>query len=212
MMPYQKDKFDKFTAKNNSNYLGSVEYINGLFNRYERLLVIRLDLGYRQESEGRSNALRCRYDFERFQNNQKNNPLFGTLVGNIWSLEYHPINGFQYQCILFFNGFQSYQDTNLGHSIGQYWIDISKGDGIYWNGNDKQSDYTWNGLSCVGMIGIADEQLIIQLLDDVLPYLTMPDYQIRQYLHHDGWHWKTFGRGMIHVNRANTTTGCHVSL
>lgn len=159
------------------------KYINNLFLRYPKLLVVRLDLEYREDHAAFVTLTQARQDISRFISHRRWNKLFAHNVGFIIARE-HGKNGcgFHFHCLLFFNGHERRQDINLAKAIGeQYWEgditrlacedDTADTRGRYFNCNAKQDDYRYLG---VGLISHADE-VKRSNLSYALIYLTKED-------------------------------------
>jgi hypothetical protein len=154
------------------NYQSCERYIDALFARHARLLVLRLDFGYRKAQCGTLEEVQK--DIERYLNNRRNNRLFDTWVGYIIKLECTAEKGPHFHCIFFLDGSASYKDVYLAHEYGQYWERITEGRGIFFNCNLKKHDYDYCG---VGMIHHADAQLRKNLLLPVR-YITKPEQAV----------------------------------
>ncbi len=186
-------------AKRNAkkNYDDLVLYIDSLFARYSRLLVIRVDFAYRMgnaiqsKDEITGKYQEAKSDFQRFLNNRKANRLFNHLVGYIWKLEYGLEKGFHYHVLLFYNGAKVRQDEKIAMLIGEYWKNnITSGRGLYYNCNASKSKYRSLG---IGMINHDDVNLKDTLFK-AAKYLTKVDHYAR-FLTPDKD--RTFGRGEI---------------
>lgn len=173
------------------NYKGLVEYINELFERYSKLLVIRIDLHYGADICHAVTYQKAQEDRERFFNNMRSNALFDHLISCTWRLEFGLIKGFHYHMLLFFNGSEVCRDVFKAQKIGEYWRDvITKGQGTYYNCNAEQEEY---GEHCgIGMVTYKDAPKRANLLNKVCRYFIKPDYYIRVIEPNVG---RTFGRG-----------------
>lgn len=141
------------------NYQSCARYIDALFARHARLLVLRLDFGYRKAHC--STIEEAQKDIERYLNNRRNNRLFDTWVGYIIKLECTPDKGPHFHCIFFLDGSESHQDVYLAQEYGYYWEKITEGQGVFFNCNMKKRNYEYCG---VGMIHHADAQMRENLL------------------------------------------------
>jgi hypothetical protein len=180
------------------NYNGLGDYFNSLFKEHRKLLVLRIDLGYKTPHcpSGQPDAYmkyaEANGHRERFFNNMRSNDLFKHKVGHIWKLEYGLEKGFHYHMVLFFDGSEVRQDATICGMIGGYWNDIiTEGKGIYFNCNAKKEEYKYLG---IGMIGRNDTELRENFLRHVASYLTKVDYYARIADPDIG---RTFGRGEI---------------
>lgn len=193
-------------AVTNDRYYGTVDYLNSLWEfGPSRMLFIRVDLGIRVEHQELVHVFAMRDYFETLLNNKRGKPsLFKHCVGIIWRLEYEDDKSYHYHCLFILDGSKVQQDINYADAFGQYWQNnITDGEGTYWNCNSSLNEYRRRG---IGMIDHTDLQKRQYLMQDVIPYLTAIDDDIRvvitqdaEALGYDGKHLKvrTFGRGKI---------------
>lgn len=178
------------------NYAGAVEYVNSLFKRHDRILVIRLDLGYRIECARRFDAYACKADLERFLTNRRSNQLFKGWLGYIWKMEAGAQKGYHFHCILMFDGRKRQRDHWLGNELGEYWRQLTKGEGCSCNAN-IDAERKWGDSSyAVGMILRADTSKREKLGRYVISYLTKVDQHLRPSLPEGVKNFRTFGRGL----------------
>lgn len=177
-------------------YQGSLNYINYLFERDARLLVVRVDLSFLTPSQCHDrdwtpvtfeDALAYR---ERFTRSWKREPLFEHLVGYVWKIEHGALKGFHTHWLFFFDGSKVREDITLGHLIGEHWKVIVGSHATYWNCNFYKTQYRHLG---IGQIDHTD-QTKRQALQRVVQYLCKVDDFIS--LKHTGGR-QTFGRGEI---------------
>lgn len=170
-------------------------YIDNLFQKHARLLVIRVDLGYGKVSPTSSiidgvTAQDAKRHRERLLKNIPFNRLFAGLKGYVWKLEYGLEKGYHYHWIFFFDGRTRCRDVWLGQRIGEYWQKIVAGPAVYWNCNANKDGYRKLG---IGMIGCNDVERR-RYLSEAAGYLTKPDLHLRLV---DPKVGRTFGRGEI---------------
>lgn len=173
-------------------------YIDELFCRFARLMVVRVDFHYlKVESEDIdtntamvSGASRLNSDLQRMLNNARHKPaLFEHLVGYLLKLESGDDRGAHVHCLLFFNGAYVCKDVWYAEEIGRYWRDtITQGDGTYWNCNSRKAKYK---RLAVGMINHYDHDLKSNL-KGVITYLCKVDQLIER---GDGSKMKGMRRG-----------------
>jgi hypothetical protein len=189
------------------NYQSMINYIDNLFTRHSRLLVIRIDLGYRKdidtpflnEEEIYQKYCQAKVDREHLFRNMRSNALFNHMVGYIWRLEYGEDKGFHNHMIFFYDGSQVQQDVTIGRMIGEYWVNvITQGRGLYYNCNAYKDDYQYCG---IGMINHYDMQLIVNL-KLAAQYLAKPDDYMTAYMQNMEI-GRTFGRGILRVKTEN---------
>ena len=164
------------------NYNGLVTYIDSLFARHHRLLVVRVDFSYHvgniitQKSEILTKYQEAKDDLHRFKTNMRSNGLFKHMLGYVWKLEYGAEKGFHYHMLFFFDGSKVRKDENLAMMIGEYWKhNITEGRGIYHNCNANKNSYRSLG---IGMINYSDTALRLGL-NKAAAYLVKVDYYAR---------------------------------
>lgn len=168
--------------KAKANYRSGCAYIFKLFARHNRLLVVRVDLGYRGGLEGKPGFdslaafKRIRADLARLFNNMRANKIFDHSIGKIAKLEYGLLKGFHYHMFFFFNGDERHQHDYIAQMIGKYWVEaITKGDGLAHNCNRRWTSRRGVG---IGMVHFADARKHVRLLQ-ALAYVTKSDQYLR---------------------------------
>lgn len=185
-----QSKLKNYQRSGNKNYKELTEYVDALFERYSRLLVLRVDLGYRKEFSKTTQA-EAKQDREHLLQNTRSNKLFGDMVGYIWKLEHGPDKGFHYHIMFFFDGSKVREDGTLVKRIGQYWLNvITKGRGVYYNCNADKSRYKSCG---IGMVDHRDS-LMRDGLGKAVLYLTKIDLYMKL---------QAVGRSMGKMERPN---------
>lgn len=182
------DKVRKLSTINMRNFYNYKKYIDSLFKKTSRLLVLRVDFGIhfdqsvslddrKSNSEFHKNQVHeIRSFMNKYLNNIRKNRKFSHLKGYIWKLEYGFLKGCHYHCIFFFDGSKVIKDAYLASLMGDYWKEITNDKGYYFNCNkDKLNKYKCVG---VGMINHYDEALISNLINKVLMYLVKKDQYI----------------------------------
>lgn len=177
--------------KNNSvrNFLSLQKYVDDLFDRYSRMLILRIDFAYKEEFSREVNDLAVSNHRENFLNNMRSNSLFENLLGYIWKLEYGEDKGYHFHFAFFFDGAKVRQDAYLASKIGKYWQEnITKGHGTHFNCNRSKSLYKRLG---IGMVSHYDTKKREDLMF-ALSYLTKKEQYLRTKLPRAG---RTFGKG-----------------
>lgn len=178
-----------YQRSSNKNYKELTEYVDALFERYSRLLVLRVDLGY-QKQHSKTKLAEAKQDREHLFRNTRSNKLFDGMVGYVWKLEHGPEKGFHYHMMFFFDGAKVREDGTLVKRIGRYWLDmITKGRGVYYNCNADKSRYKSCG---IGMVDHRDSLMRDTLTSLAVPYLTKTDLYMKL---------QTIGRGMGKMER-----------
>lgn len=169
-------------------------YIDGLFDHWGRLLVIRLDVGYKRDFlKGACDTVidyaQVREHREAFLEYLRSDAFPSVLRGFAWSLEMGRTASFHIHWLLFIDGHESQQDVTLARALGEHWEHvITEGKGRYHNCNADH--HPRRG---VGMIDYWNSERMEALKEVVAPYLTKQDYLIRTKVE-DG---KTFSHGRL---------------
>ncbi len=177
--------------KSSRNFKSGCDYVDALFEfRSSRLLVLRIDFGYRKEFAQQVTAKEAKNDLAHFLRNRRGNrELFGGWVGHIWKLEWSPVKGCHFHLILFFRGSERWRDVFIAQQLGIYWEKLTDGRGVYWNCNAAKGRYKRLG---IGMLEYHDVEKIAILKKDVLGYLVKTDQCLKATTLGDG---DCFGRG-----------------
>lgn len=200
----------KAVSKNKQSLM---KYIEALFKYRAKLLVIRVDLSYRQDSFGfikiseneridLLDGIKNKDALEKWsiQVRQQRDDLIkilkkkykDDLVGYVWKLEYGADKAFHYHTMFFLDGNYHNRDILIGKEIGELWkTEITKGNGIYWNCNARKEDFRRHNRIATGMIHHKDKQQR-ENLEIMAEYLIKPDYFVKTALS-DGA--RTFGKG-----------------
>lgn len=158
------------------NFRSIVNYISALFEKYSKLLVLRIDLGYRKECATEISLEEVQQHLTRFLNNWRSNSLFKHCVGYIWKLEQGDERGFHIHMVLFFNGNKVCKDAYITGQVGDYWVQrITAGRGTAFNCNWQKARYKDCG---IGMIEHTDQEKRKYLLQAMI-YLTKKDQYIK---------------------------------
>ena len=189
-----KDELNQHVRSSNKNYKSLVGYIDSLFKLRSRLLVLRVDFGYKKPEVTKSAREPVDlYDVKRHREKLfrevKNKLIAGAFVGYCWKLEYGLSKSYHYHCIIFLDGSKVREDISLGRMIGELWCEkITSGKGVYYNCNYKKHSYRSCG---IGMVSHDDVEMRCNLLK-AASYLTKVEFYIRIALDGVG---RCFGRG-----------------
>lgn len=165
-------------------------YVNGLFEVYSKLLVLRLDfylarLSTKEVDELLTGTKRWRdSDFDeitlrvdRLLNNRRTNAAFAQWVGYIVKFEFAPERGYHAHAIIFYHGSNVKNDSFHGLAIENYWIDkITAGLGTCHCANRSENKKKYRYVA-VGMIDHRDAQKRVHL-GRVINYLCKTDLNI----------------------------------
>ena len=163
---------------NQHNHQSIINLIDGLFTRYSKVMVVRVDLSYRKDIIGEISP-----DFIKLQisnmltNNSRHNALFERLITYTWCLEYGTERQWHAHLFLFFNGQKVREDIRYSLEVCKYWVEVmTQGTGTGFSCNKNQSQYTTNG---IGMVNRNDADKI-QALKEVTKYICKQDLNIEQ--------------------------------
>jgi hypothetical protein len=191
----------KFNLQKTKNMASVREYLTQLTNHYARLLFVRLDLHYRQDSNisiskfaGDIKSL-C----ERLSNKKG---CFKGLEGFAWALEHGgKTDGFHCHLLLIYNGAKRNNGWYLAKEAGMKWQEITEGYGTYFSCHDPRrlQDYQRQGRLGVGMIHRNDEEAVANAIRTAtyLAYLTKYDQRLKVKIPN----MRTFGHGSYRSSR-----------
>jgi len=161
-------------------------YIDALFDKNDRLIVLRLDLGYEKRFAKNITLEMALEDIDKLMNNRRNNRLFDHMVGYILKTEFGIDRRIHFHTIFFFNGSrrQGRAHIRLAQEIGEYWCNsITQGEGNYWNCNRQIDEFERRGRCGIGEIHWSDEISQSNLKEHVLAYLCKTDQGFRPRQH-----------------------------
>lgn len=158
------------------------QYIQALFEANDRLIVLRLDLGYASQWGISLPLTEALSDLNQFFVSMRDQALFNGKVGFIVKTEYGLAKGIHFHLILFFNGSQRNGTSHcyLAQQIGEYWKQISAShEGIYWNCNAQVNDFARLDRLGIGLIHWNEMQTRKNLCDYVLAYVCKHEQGLR---------------------------------
>lgn len=180
-----------FSRTSRKNYASLVNYINKLFDKQSRLLVIRIDLGYTEKSSKEITSEMAINHRNKLLKNTRNNEIFQYMRGYVWKLEFGVSKVYHYHMLFLFDGSKVREDINIARRIGEYWCSsITNGNGIYFNCNRIKDTYKCLG---IGMINHFEHTKRDNLKKAAL-YLTKTDSYIKLVLPTGA---RVFGKGEI---------------
>ncbi|MBU8976882.1 inovirus Gp2 family protein [Lysobacter sp. MMG2] len=168
------------------------QYLDGLFDRYAKMLVVRLDVGYRHDPAEPAVIVtdaQAKEDLTQMLGHIRKLP---GQVGYVWKREYGAIKGHHTHLMVLFNGHQVREGISWGKLLGQKWQAITER-GVYWNCNAHADAYRLRGCLGIGLIHHADVRLR-QGLEQAAMYLAKVDYYARLVGPEIG---RVFGKGVL---------------
>lgn len=164
--------------KSKENYNRALDFIEALFKKTSRILVLRVDFGYRAAVRGEINEISAAKHRDDFLNNTRSNAVFKNLLGYIWKFEYGKTKGHHYHFAFFYDGARVWKDSFRADQIGKCWEKITRGWGTYYNCNRSKCKYKYIG---IGMINHDDIEMR-ENLKKAVSYLTKKDQYLRKRL------------------------------
>lgn len=151
------------------------KYLDSLTDKYSKLLMVRVDLGYKKPYSQTTSIEKADEDFIKMLDNRRSKPTaFKNLVGYISKAEYTKDRGVHYHTIFMFNGQNEQKDAHKAKQIGEYWSkNITNNTGSYHN--CSYNKYKENGL---GLLKHNDTEKIKIVKDKVIPYLCKDEQSI----------------------------------
>jgi len=194
--PVVRKQIKDHLRSSQKNELELSRQIDQIFLRYSRVMVLRIDLGYRKAYTAK--FAESPYQLldevtshrEKFLKRMRETVLKECWISYAWKLEYGPDKSFHYHFLIFLDSSRVRQDVTIAKLIGEYWKDeVTQGEGVYFNCNAKKEQYTHRG---IGIFGYENQVAINNLKTWVIAYLCKRDRYIRLFLK-DGL--RTFGKG-----------------
>ncbi|HCN17045.1 MULTISPECIES: YagK/YfjJ domain-containing protein [Psychrobacter] len=178
-------------------------YINNLITHYSRLLFVRIDLKYAQETSHLVSLEDFYCHMEKLRDligkasTSKAKSCFEHLQGNAWAIEQGGINGgLHCHLLLMYDGSKRQNDWHIAKEVGEKWKAITGGLGEYYSYHDskRKQQYKKNGKLGIGMIHRDNLQEVENAVRSAL-YLTDPNkHEQRLKLWIPGK--RTFGHGI----------------
>jgi hypothetical protein len=188
-------KLHRRIKNSQGNNLSAKDYVNALFEKHSKLLVVRVNAGYQTDFRKSITLKQVQKHIRRFLNNWRNNKLFENCVGYIWKIEMGDMKGLHTHFALFFNGNLLDNDEYIGQQICDYWdYVITKGEGICDNSNRHKKEYELR--NCHIGIGMIEHHDLIKrnyLLENI-EYMTKTIQFIKL---KNSPKTRTFGRGSM---------------
>lgn len=157
------------------NFKSAMNYTNTLLESHARLLVIRLDFGYKKEYGTSVTVEEIQRDLAKLLNNRRTNKIFDSNLGYIWKLEYGVEKGVHIHAIFFFDGSAVIKDAYRAQQIKTYWETVvTEKRGLSHNCN--RSKYKHYGLGILHYLDIEKRKIFEK---HVVGYLTKVDNKLK---------------------------------
>ncbi|MFV3093713.1 hypothetical protein ACNJYG_24945 [Pseudomonas sp. GW6] len=172
---------------------GNRRYVDGMFTRHARLLVVRVNLYYRAAAQTRLRVEHVFRDLDELINELRYNAIFDHEIGYICAIEqgkYPGVRhehgderegrygrGFHAHVAFFFDGSKVRADVFKAIQIGELWQEITRGRGCYDSSNHNKEAKHGDRLG-VGMVH-RDDWARRERLYTVVDYLAKDDQHLR---------------------------------
>ncbi len=197
LLKLQDDSQDRLRRSNCST---ARKVINKAFEKSSKVLVIRIDLGFKNGSFERVPVKSCGAEsdgvrdkfillkkyfsvFIRYLNKEFKDALLGYFA----KMEYGPKRGVHYHLLIAINGHKHQQDINLAKKIGEHWAGVvTSGSGYYHNCNAMIKSYKFYGSGMIHRTDVLkrsflDDYVIDYLLKYNLPFQIIKKFGFRQF-------------------------------
>jgi len=173
------------------------KYIDELSNRYSKLNIVRVDLGYKKPYSDEIMLKDANEDLTHMFNNMRSKrSIFEDKVGYICKREYTKDKGIHVHSIFIFDGQKVQKDGFKAKQIGDYWKQITGEKGSYHSCHSNS--YKENG---IGMLDHRDYDKRKILDEKVISYLCKDEQSIEP-LKGDK-NDKAFTRGTLPKSKGN---------
>ncbi|MGL4667689.1 MAG: YagK/YfjJ domain-containing protein, partial [Saezia sp.] len=165
-----------------------IELIEYAFMRYRKVMVMRVDLGYKSECQEGITYEQAKNDMHRFLSSRRNSQIFEHEVGMAWKLERGV--AFHFHTLWLFNGHQVHKHAYKAEQICDRWIRMTNGQGLAYNCNAHIQQYKKVG---IGMIE-RNSSIGQEYLRQAAQYLCKEDPLVRAYTPSG---FRIFGRSLL---------------
>jgi uncharacterized protein (DUF736 family) len=120
------------------NEKAALTYVDAIFQRTQRVLVIRVDLFLEIANTSRTDQLKkLKEYFKSFLNNRRSNNCFKNEIGYIWKLESGETRASHIHLFFFMDGSRVQKHEFISMKIGEYWKKVSNGEGTFFSAHSK---------------------------------------------------------------------------
>ncbi|MDP9882403.1 hypothetical protein J2W26_006741 [Variovorax boronicumulans] len=167
-------RFSRMRAE--KNYASGEKFIDDAFSIYAKLLVVRLDLGFKKDIRGNLSLEDVRGYFKKFLNLKRrkgSKDVFEHSIGYIRKLEHKSRKGHHYHLMMFFNGQHVKDDYDYASELGKFWVEtVTEGKGVFHNCNANKFGYRRCGTGLIGHMETTKRAVLTKL---AMGYLAKSD-------------------------------------
>lgn len=129
----------QFYAQEKYNTTSLETYASQLLEHYSKLLIVRVDLGYRNDAKHEITIDRFYRDFEKMRNRLANkDTIFKNLHGYAWALEQAVDREYHVHMLLIYDGAKVQNGSHYAMQAGEKWFEFTEGRGTYFNPHNKE--------------------------------------------------------------------------
>lgn len=128
----------QFRLQEKDNTESLKEYVEQIFNHHTKVLMVRVDLGYLNDSKEQITVEQFYRHFEVMRNRLSNqDTFFSNLHGYSWAIEQGRERGYHVHLLLMYDGTKVQNGSYYAQRVGEKWQHITQGHGSYFNLHSK---------------------------------------------------------------------------
>lgn len=173
--------------KSQANFKSCCQLIKGLFEKYSKINVLRLDFALKPEPNvlSGSKLINLEHTFHSVHNleymkskiaqllrNKRHNHILDQVIGYILKFEHGHRKGFHVHALFFLDGNKHNKDGYFASEIAKYWLKLTENRGCTYNCNFDKGKYSQ---VAIGMIDYADTEKRMLLMEKCVRYLCKCD-------------------------------------
>ena len=188
----------QFYAQEKDNTTSLETYASQLFKHYSKLLIVRVDLGYRNDAKHEITIDRFYRDFEKMRNRLANkDTIFNNLHGYAWALEQGKGRGYHVHMLLIYDGSKVQKGSYYAKRVGEKWVELTEGRGTYFNPHNKQYIDELKLKGCEIGLGMVSNKKDNdwERLHSVIRYFTACNKDLQRLRVKNEKNMQTFGKG-----------------
>jgi len=161
-------------------FMSCMRYMDALFKRHSKILILRIDLYYQPYSHYGSEGERLEYveaadkSLEKFLRDLRERHLVPDMTGWICKRENGFRRGMHYHVLVALDGHKHCKDIAYAQKLGEYWIEHCNGSS-YNNNNARQDRLEYNGM---GLVHVHDQDKR-EGLRRAIRYMTKGNHQLK---------------------------------
>lgn len=159
-------------SKANRSYRSMCQYVDALFAKQARQVVIRVDVGYGENTHITLEQFES--DLERLYDHTRTKPIFAYLNGFICKIEYGVSKKLHAHLLLFFDSSKrnGYGAWDIAEGICKHWCNhVASAKGTFRNVHTDAKKYEKLGRLGIGTIHVSDTKMMNNLKNYVVGYL-----------------------------------------